>query len=67
MIIDVFDLIIIEEKIKKPEERRETVSLLFNKKILSKNLVPKLEGLLGFRNILVYEYGKIDRKKFMNI
>ncbi|MFH1233728.1 MAG: DUF86 domain-containing protein [Patescibacteria group bacterium] len=63
IIIDVLDLIIIEEKIEKPEERRETVSLLFNKKILSKNLAPRLEGLLGFRNILVHEYGKIDRKK----
>ncbi|MEK7557933.1 MAG: DUF86 domain-containing protein [Patescibacteria group bacterium] len=62
-IIDILDLLIIEEKIEKPEERREIVSLLFNKKVLSENLASRLEGLVGFRNILVHEYGKIDRKR----
>lgn len=63
VIIDVLDLIIIEEGIEKPEERGEIVSLLFNKEILSEDLASRLEGIVGFRNILVHEYGKIDRKR----
>ena len=63
IIIDTFNLIIIEDGIEKPEDSKETISLLFNKKIISENLASRLDGIVGFRNILVHEYGKIDRKK----
>jgi len=63
IIIDTLNLIIIEEEIQKPENSREIISLLFSKDIISKNLASRLEGIVGFRNILVYEYGKIDRKR----
>lgn len=63
VVIDTFNLVIIEEGIEKPEDSKETISLLFNKKIISENLASRLNGLVGFRNILVHEYGKIDRKK----
>lgn len=62
-IIDCLDLIIIEQGLEKPEDRREIVSVVYNAKIISENLSSKLEGISGFRNILVHEYGKIDRKK----
>jgi len=63
IIIDTLNLIIIEEEIQKPENSREIISLLFSKNIISKNLASRLEGIVGFRNILVHEYGKIDRKR----
>lgn len=63
VIIDTFNLIIIGEGLEKPEDSKETISLLFNKKVISENLSSILEGIVGFRNILVHEYGKIDRKK----
>lgn len=63
IIIDTFNLIIIEEGIEKPEDGKETISLLFDKKIISENLASRLDGIVGFRNILVHEYGKINRKK----
>lgn len=63
VIIDTFNLVIIEEGIEKPEDNRETISLLLNKKIISENLSSRLNGIVGFRNILVHEYGKIDRKR----
>lgn len=63
VIIDILNLIVIEEGIEKPESNQEIVSLLFNKKILSENLAKRLEGIVGFRNILVHEYGRIDRKR----
>lgn len=63
VIIDTLDLVIIEEGLEKPEDHQEAVSVLFNKKIISENLASRLDGIVGFRNILVHEYGKIDRKK----
>jgi len=63
VIIDTLNLVIIEEEIEKPENNQEAVSILFNKKIISENLASRLEGIAGFRNILVHEYGKIDRGK----
>ncbi len=63
VIIDIFNLIIIEEELEKPEEREEIISLLFNYGVISENLASRLDGIVGFRNILVHEYGKIDRKR----
>lgn len=63
IIIDCLDLIIIEQGLEKPEDRREIVSIIYNAGIISENLASKLEDIAGFRNILVHEYGKIDREK----
>jgi len=63
VIIDTLDLIIIEENLEKPESRMEQISLLYNAKIISGNLASKLEDMVKFRNILVHEYGEIDREK----
>lgn len=63
VIIDIFNLAVIEEELAKPEDNRETISLLFSRQIISENLSLRLDGIVGFRNILVHEYGKIDRKK----
>lgn len=62
-LIDALDLIIIEEGIEKPEDHQEAISLLYNRSIISEILATRIQGISGFRNILVHEYGKIDRKK----
>lgn len=66
-IIDTAHLIIIDLGLKRPEDNYEAISILFGKKIISKNLAPKLTKMVGLRNILVHEYGKIDRKKVFEI
>lgn len=63
ILIDLGQLIITEKQLARPAEPQEIFSVLFNSKILSKNLVNQLTGIVGFRNILVHEYGKIDREK----
>lgn len=63
IIMDTLNLVIIEQSLEKPENYQEAVSILFKKKIISENLASRLEGIVGFRNILVHEYGKINRKK----
>ena len=63
VVLDTLNLVIIEEAWEKPEDNQEAVSILFGKKIISENLATNLEGIAGFRNILVHEYGKIDRRR----
>lgn len=63
VIIDTLNLVIIEEGIEKPESGQEIVTFVFNKGIISENLSSRLEGVVGFRNILVHEYGKINKKR----
>lgn len=63
VVLDTLNLVIIEDAWEKPEDNQEAVSILFGKKIISENLASSLEGIAGFRNILVHEYGKIDRRR----
>jgi uncharacterized protein YutE (UPF0331/DUF86 family) len=61
--MDLVQMLIIEEGLERPEENQEAISLLYNHKIISKKLAENLDGIVGFRNILVHEYGKIDKEK----
>lgn len=63
VLIDTINLLIIEKDLEKPENVQEAVGVLADKKIISQKLALRLRGIVGFRNILVHEYGKIDRQK----
>ena len=63
VVIDTLNLLIIEKDLAKPESGQEVVSFLFKKSIISQDLFSRLEGVGGFRNILVHEYGRINHKK----
>ena len=67
IVLDVVDLLVIGEGFKKPADRSELISLLFNRNIISEKTASKLQGISGFRNILVHEYGEIDRKKVYEV
>jgi uncharacterized protein YutE (UPF0331/DUF86 family) len=62
-VIDIMNLLIIEKELPKPESGQEIVSFLLKKNIISQELHSRLSGVVGFRNILVHEYGRIDHKK----
>ncbi len=62
-IIDGVNLIIIDLGLERPEDNYEAISILFHKGVFSEDLAHKLTAMVGLRNILVHEYGKIDRKK----
>ena len=61
-IIDISHLIIIDLELERPEDNYEVISILFESKIITESLAQKITKMIGLRNILVHEYGKIDRK-----
>jgi uncharacterized protein YutE (UPF0331/DUF86 family) len=66
IVIDTTSMIIVEEKWKRPLDNQDAISLLYNNKVISKNLASRLDGIVGFRNILVHEYEVIDKNKVYN-
>lgn len=67
IIIDISHLIIIDLGLEKPEDNYEAISILFDNKIILEKTADKLTKMIGLRNILVHEYGKIDRRKVYRI
>lgn len=67
IIIDISHLLIIDLGLKRPEDNYEAISILFENKIISEEMSPKFAKMIGLRNILVHEYGRIDRKKIYKI
>lgn len=62
IIIDIGHLIIIDQGLKRPEDNYEMISLLYSQKIISKKSADNITSMIGLRNLLVHEYGHIDRK-----
>jgi len=61
IVIDTVQLVIVDSGLVRPEDNQDAISLLFEQKIISKKLVKQLDGIVGFRNILVHNYlGNID-------
>ena len=58
--IDLANLTIRKKKLGLPKESAESFLLLAEAGIIEQLLAEKLKGMVGFRNILVHEYKKID-------
>ncbi len=58
--IDLANHTIKSKKLGLPKESKESFRLLAENKIISKILLLKLEGMVGFRNVLVHGYQKVD-------
>ena len=66
-VIDISHLVIIDLNQKRPEDNYEAISIIYDNRVITEELVPKVTAMVGLRNILVHEYGKIDRKKIYEI
>ena len=66
-VLDVGNMLIVSLDLRKPSDRQEIVEILEEAKIVSSMLATRLAGIAGFRNLLVHEYVKIDRKKVYEI
>jgi len=58
--IDLANHIIKREKLGLPKASRESFSLLADNNIIPLNMAINLQKMVGFRNILIHEYRKLD-------
>lgn len=62
VLVDVGKLLVVAEALRRPEDNEDIFVVLSEQKVLSADLLKRLHGIAGFRNILVHEYEKIDRR-----
>lgn len=62
ILLDIGKLIIISERLRKPEDNRDIFVVLNENKVISPRLGNRLIGIANFRNILVHDYESIDRE-----
>ena len=61
-ILDVGKLVILDRQLPRPEDNQDIFVVLHDAGFLGDELADRLSGIANFRNILVHEYEKIDRK-----
>lgn len=59
-LLDICNMIISDEGLGMPRDSRDTVRKLAGHDVISKSLASRLEELIGFRNLLVHQYGRVD-------
>lgn len=65
--IDIANHIISDMRYRKPESNRDIFEVLSENKIIDKRLTESLGNMASFRNILVHDYLRIDRKMVYKI
>ncbi len=58
--IDLANYVIKTKKLGLPKESKESFRILAKEKIIPEKLATNLEKMVGFRNVLVHEYQKLD-------
>jgi uncharacterized protein YutE (UPF0331/DUF86 family) len=58
--LDIGEMIISMEKLRKPETYRDVIEILGENGILSKNFAQRFAFAAGFRNVLIHMYSDID-------
>ncbi|QOC23552.1 DUF86 domain-containing protein [Wenzhouxiangella sp. AB-CW3] len=58
--IDIANHLVRKRKLGLPQDSRDSFSLLNEAGIIGDELANRLKGMVGFRNILVHEYRKLD-------
>lgn len=59
-VLDVCDMVIVKDGLKRPEEYRQAIIILGESGVLPVAFAERLAPLAGFRNILVHEYAEVD-------
>ncbi len=58
--IDLSDALIAFRGFRKPATMSESFSVLLEERVIAEGLAIRLSKMVGFRNILAHDYGKID-------
>jgi len=62
-LLDICNLIISEKRLPVPKDSRDSIRKLAEADIITGEMSSKLQDMVGFRNLLVHKYGKIDDSK----
>lgn len=60
LVIDIAHIVIREHKLGLPSNAREAFDVLVGSEVIDKRLASVMKGMVGFRNIAVHEYQKLD-------
>ncbi len=59
-LLDICNMIISDEGLGMPNDSKDTIRKLSQHDVIQESLASRLEELVGFRNLLVHQYGRID-------
>lgn len=62
MASDVGMYIVSTRKLGIPQTKKEVFEKLYEKQLITKDMCKKMQGMIGFRNIAIHEYKKIDEE-----
>ncbi|MDD5205975.1 MAG: DUF86 domain-containing protein [Desulfobacterales bacterium] len=65
--IDIANHLIKLKKLGLPQDSRESFALLQHGELIDAHMAASLQGMVGFRNILVHEYRKLDLNILMDV
>jgi len=66
-VIDICNHIISDEGMEEPTFLSDMADILAKEKVIRKELVKPLKGMMGLRNLLAHQYGDIDFKEIYHI
>lgn len=61
--LDIGNHIISSEAYRQPNDNRDIFAVLYENKIIPEELLPRLQDMASFRNLLVHDYAEIDPKQ----
>jgi uncharacterized protein YutE (UPF0331/DUF86 family) len=65
--LDLANYIIKMRKLGLPKESKETFRLLAANRFIPTDLAKRLEGMVGFKNVLVHEYQRVDIQLMIDV
>jgi len=66
-VIDICNHIIADEGMEEPLYLSDMADILAKEKVIRRELVKPLKGMIGLRNLLAHQYGDLDFKEIYNI
>lgn len=58
--LDLANHVVKNNKLGLPKESRQSFQLLFENKVINREILEKMQKMVGFRNVLVHQYQELD-------
>lgn len=62
LVIDIAMYIVSTEKLGIPQTKKEAFEILFKNNYIDENILQRMKGMIGFRNIAIHDYKQIDEE-----